>query len=161
MSSTRILVAGVGNMFLSDDGFGAEVARRLAGRPLPEGVTVADFGIRGLHLAYELLDGYDLLILVDAVSRGDAPGTITLIEADPVPTRESRPDAHDMDPAHMLALLADLGGSVDRMLIVGCEPAVVAEGIGLSSAVAAAVEEAIGVVEDLVHKESALAGKER
>lgn len=158
--TARILVAGVGNLFLSDDGFGPEVARHLARVPLPEGVKVADFGIRGLHLAYELLEGYDLLILVDAVKRGDPPGTITVLEADPTSEGEGLPDAHDMNPANMLALLADMGGHVERLLVVGCEAAEAQEGIGLSEPVAAAVEEAARVVRGLVEQELAYAGKE-
>ena len=132
-----MLVAGIGNIFLGDDGFGVEVAQRLLARPVPEGVRVEDFGIRGVHLAYELLDGYDALVLVDAVPMGEAPGTVALIEPeiselepgdDPVPTLE----AHSMSPAVVLDMLAGLGGKVDRILIVGCEPATVDEGIGLS-----------------------------
>ena len=80
MSEPRVLVAGIGNIFLGDDGFGVEVADRLAGRTLPDGVQVADFGIRGVHLAYELLDGYDALVLVDAVPMGEPPGTVAIIE---------------------------------------------------------------------------------
>src|SRR4029077_20136764 len=83
MSGLRILIACVGNIFLGDDGFGVEVARRLAGRPLPEGVVLKDFGIRGFDLTYALLDGYDLTILVDACPRGAAPGTLHLIDPDP------------------------------------------------------------------------------
>ena len=86
---TRVLVAGIGNIFLGDDGFGVEVASRLAARPLPDGVRVEDFGIRGVHLAYELLDGYDVLVLVDAVPIGEAPGTVAVIEPDP-PSRRRR-----------------------------------------------------------------------
>ena len=159
--SGGVLVAGVGNLFLRDDGFGAEVARRLvAAGDLPESVKVVDIGIRGLHLAYELLDGYRLLVLVDTVKRGDAPGTLTVLEVDPTSEGESVPDAHDMDPAQMLAVLADLGGSVDRMLVVGCEGADVGEGIGLSEPVAAAAERAVQVVRELVEHELALTGRE-
>ena len=166
MSSPRTLVAGVGNIFLGDDGFGCEVARRLAAaRSLPDGVKVEDFGIRGLHLAYELLDGYDVLILVDTMGRNEDPGTLTVMEVDPNVEGGVAPDAHDMDPATMLALLTDMGGKVGRVLVVGCEPAEVGEGIGLSDPVAAAVEEAMGVVHELVVEvqaveTSAFAGKE-
>lgn len=156
----RILVAGIGNLFLGDDGFGPEVARRLAGRELPGGVKVADYGIRGLHLAYELLDGYDVLILVDAVRRGDPPGTVSVLEADPTSEGEGLPDAHDMDPANMLALLTDMGGRIERLLVVGCEVAEVGEGIGLSDPVVRAVDEAARVVRELVDEELAYAGKE-
>jgi hydrogenase maturation protease len=159
--SKGILVAGIGNIFQTDDGFGSEVARRLlAGPPLPDGVSVVDYGIRGVHLAYELLDGYDAAILVDATRQGDEPGTIYVIEpdVDGIETESGLAeagivDAHGMDPASVLALLQSLGGSVDRLLVVGCEPADVEEGMGLSEAVAAAVDEACGVVRRLVESE--------
>lgn len=157
---SRVLVAGVGNLFLGDDGFGPEVARRLLAEPPRPGVKVLDIGIRGLHLAYELLDGYDLLVLVDTVARGDAPGTLTVMEVDPASPGEGLPDAHDMDPAHMLAVLADMGGSVRRMLVLGCEAGDVGERIGLSPAVARAVEDALGVVAELAEQELAVVGKE-
>ena len=157
-----ILVAGVGNIFLGDDAFGVEVANRLMGRHFPPHVKVADFGIRGLHLAYDMMDnGYGLVILVDTVSQGDEPGTITVMEIDPTSDGEQPPDAHDMDPANVLALLADLGGQIDRLLLVGCEPAVLDEGIGLSDRLEAVVDEAVRVVEELIVEEtSAYAGKE-
>ena len=151
--SGRVLVAGIGNIFLGDDGFGSEVARRLAGEPFPEGVRVTDFGIRGLHLAYDLLDGYDTAILIDAAPRGGAPGTIYVIEPD-LPAEPSPGgsilDAHGMEPVAVLGLLSTLGGSVGRVLVVGCEPATVEEGIGLSEPVARAVDEAARVVRELV-----------
>jgi hydrogenase maturation protease len=151
----RVLVAGIGNIFLSDDGFGVEVAQRLLTRPVPEGVHVEDFGIRGVHLAYELLDGYETLVLVDAVPMGEAPGTVALLEPelseleigdDPAPTLE----AHSMSPGVVFDMLAGLGGKVDRILIVGCEPATVEEGIGLSDVVAASVDRAIAAVDDVL-----------
>ncbi len=151
----RVLVAGIGNIFLSDDGFGVEVAQRLLARPVPEGVHVEDFGIRGVHLAYELLDGYETLVLVDAVPMGEVPGTVALLEPeiseleigdDPAPTLE----AHSMSPAVVFDMLAGLGGKVDRILIVGCEPATVEEGIGLSDVVAASVDRAIEAVDDVL-----------
>ena len=148
-----MLVAGIGNIFLGDDGFGVEVANRLAGRALPDGVRVADFGIRGVHLAYELLDGYDALVLVDAVPMGEPPGTVAIIEpelrrrsARPTTTRAPALDAHSMNPAVVLGMLASLGGQVDRVLVVGCQPSVIDEGIGLSSPVAAAVDRAVDAV---------------
>ncbi|MFC5889507.1 hydrogenase maturation protease [Kitasatospora sp. CM 4170] len=158
----RVLVAGVGNIFLGDDGFGVEAVRRLAGRPLPEDVEVLDVGVRGVHLAYQLLDGYRMLVLVDATARGGEPGTVYLIEPDsgPVessggeasgPARAPVLDGHRMGPDAVLALLATLaagtGGSPPgQVLVVGCEPASLEEGIGLSAPVAAAVEEAVGVI---------------
>ena len=144
-----ILVAGIGNIFLSDDGFGSEVARRLASEPLPEGVRVLDVGIRGLHLAYELLDGYDLLILVDALATGAAPGTVSVFEPE-VDDLEPAVDAHGMDPATVLSTLKGLGGEVGRVLVVGCEPASLEEGMGLSPVVAQAVDAAVDAVRRLV-----------
>ena len=155
--SPRVLVAGVGNVFLGDDGFGVEVARRLVGEAFPEGVQVADFGIRGVHLAYELLDGYDLLILVDAAPRGEAPGTVFVLEpdfggSDGVARGDSGflLDAHSLDPEVVLGILADLGGTVGRVVIVGCEPAEVVERMGLSAPVSHAVDEAARVVRELI-----------
>jgi hydrogenase maturation protease len=156
-----VLVAGIGNIFQSDDGFGSEVARLLlSGPPPPEGVRIVDYGIRGVHLAYELLDGYDAAILVDATSQGGEPGTVYVIEPD-VDSIESEAglaeagivDAHGMDPASVLALLRSLGGRIGRLLVVGCEPADVDDGIGLSEPVAGAVEEACRVVRDLIDQE--------
>jgi len=152
VSSARILVAGVGNIFLGDDGFGVEVAARMRTRPIPDGVRVEDFGIRGVHLAYELLEGYDLVILVDTVDVRDRPGTIAVIEPGPDAAGEVAPDAHDLDPAAVLGLLTDLGGSVGRLLVVGCQPADLGERMGLSVPVAGAVDEAIRVVEELVQE---------
>ena len=125
-----VLVAGVGNIFLGDDGFGCEVARRLAGSA-GDDVRVVDYGIRGMHLAYDLLDGYATLIHVLAVDEDDLarmhPGEL---------------DAHGMDPAALLGNLRGLGGRLPRTFVVGCEPETVAEGIGLSEPVAAAVDAA-------------------
>ena len=134
----NILVAGIGNIFLADDAFGVELALRLSHEPVPEGVTVIDYGIRGLHLAYDLRDNdYDLVILLDALPRGDEPGTVYLFEPDLDFDRgEVEVDAHEMHPLAVLALLADLGGEVRRLLVVGCEPAELEERIGLSPAVA-------------------------
>jgi hydrogenase maturation protease len=157
----RVLVAGVGNIFLGDDGFGVEVAQRLQGAGLPEGVRVADFGIRGVHLAYELLDGYQTAILVDATPRGGEPGTVYVIEPEPPEGASGHTllDAHGMEPDAVLSMLQVLGGSDARVLIVGCEPADVSERIGLSPQVADAVDEAVAVVRELVEKVSS--GHER
>ena len=156
----RTLVAGIGNVFLSDDGFGVEVARRLVSMALPDGVTVTDYGIRGMHLAYDLANGFDAAILVDATARGGAPGTIHVIEPDlpsgptePAAGPDQRPllDAHGMQPDVVLGLLDLLGGArPGRIVIVGCEPASVDEGMGLSEPVAASVDEAVRVVLELV-----------
>ena len=141
----RTLVAGVGNVFLGDDAFGVEVVRLLAERPLPEGVQIRDFGIRGLHLAYDLLNGCDLFVLVDTAARGEDPGTVTVLEAE-LPEGESlvRPviDAHSLTPDDIFALLASLGGRPGRSLVVACEPTDVSAGMGLSEPVQAAVPHA-------------------
>jgi hydrogenase maturation protease len=148
--ATRTLVAGIGNIFNGDDGFGSEVAQRLTRRPMPDGVHVEDYGIRGVHLAYELLEGYDLVVLVDAVARGEPPGTVFVLEPhvdlDDVPPL----DSHQMSPRAVLSMVAELGGEIGRLLLVGCEPADVSEGIGLSPPVAAAVEGAARMVEELI-----------
>jgi hydrogenase maturation protease len=154
----RILVAGIGNVFLSDDAFGVEVAQLLSDRALPEGVRVEDYGIRGIHLAFDLLEGYDALVLIDAVPMGEPPGTLALIEPEPAPL--SRPtfeggallavDAHTMSPDIVFATLARLGGSVDRIVIVGCQPGDLDEGIGLSPAVQEAVSAAIDLCLEVV-----------
>jgi hydrogenase maturation protease len=159
-----VLVAGIGNIFFGDDAYGVEVAQRLVDRPMPDGVKVADFGIRGLHLAYELLDGYDTLVLVDALPMGEPPGTVALIEPelDAVGHDETalRIEAHGMSPAVVLGLMSGLGATVERVLIVGCQPAVLDEGIGLSSVVAAAVESGVAAVLEVVDEICVTAGKE-
>jgi hydrogenase maturation protease len=148
----RVLVAGIGNIFLGDDGFGVEVANRLAGEPMPDGVRVGDFGIRGVHLAYELLDGYDTLVLIDAMSCGDQPGTITVLEPelDPAIVRPAALDAHRLSPEMVLATLASLGGQVTKVLVIGCQPAVTDPGIGLSREVEAAVDPAAEVCREVL-----------
>jgi hydrogenase maturation protease len=210
-ATPRVLVAGIGNIFLGDDGFGVEVVRRLAEQPLPDWVQVADYGISGLHLAYDLLGGYHTTILVDAASRGGEPGTVYVIElAGPAdvfspaeavtgsadvfspaeavtgsaevfspaeavtgpaevfspaeasardsvaavggtPVRARPVDGHGMRPDAVLELLAVLGGDAGRVLVVGCEPADVDQGIGLSAPVAGAVDEAVRLVRELIH----------
>lgn len=148
--SHGVLIAGVGNIFLGDDGFGVEVARRLAKSP-PAGTKVEDFGIRGIQLAYELLNGYDALILVDAMARGEAPGTVYVFEPDAaVAAPGTLLDAHGLDPASVLSMMQMLGGSVGRTLVVGCEPAEIVERMGLSAPVELAVDEAVKIVERLV-----------
>ena len=147
----RMMVAGVGNIFLADDGFGVEVARRMSADVLPAGVEVEDYGIRGMHLAFQLLEGYDTLILIDAVQHGDQPGTIFVIEPDldAAPINPAT-DAHSMNPDAVLSTLATLGGRVGRVLVVGCEPAELVERIGLSEVVNRAVDEAVSVVRKLI-----------
>jgi hydrogenase maturation protease len=147
-----VLVAGVGNVFLGDDGFGVEVVNRLARRPLPPDVRIMDVGIRGLHLAYELLSGVDRLILVDAAQRGEPPGTVSVLRvvAPERPGPMPLMDAHDMNPDTVLALVHALGGDLDEILVVTCEPAEVAENLGLSEVVKAGVEPAVAAVERLL-----------
>jgi hydrogenase maturation protease len=202
--NSGMLVAGIGNIFLSDDGFGVEVVSRLAGAALPDEVRVTDYGIRGMHLAYDLASGYDSAILIDAAPRGQAPGTVYVIEPDLSPGRQADDscpvgmargistghpqrgpdapeadgvggsdvadeaggvaggaggglaaspffDAHGMQPDVVFSMLDQLSGPrPGRILVVGCEPATVEYGMGLSEPVAAAVDEAVRVVLDLV-----------
>ena len=154
VTKPRILVAGIGNIFMGDDAFGAEVAQQLAQRNLPADVRVGDFGIRGLDLAYALQDGYETTILIDAYPRGDEPGTLYVAEPDLDRISDSAPemDAHGLDPLKILRLAASMGASLKRVLLVGCEPATLGpeEGaMGLSEPVARAVTEAVSVVESL------------
>jgi hydrogenase maturation protease len=157
--SKRILVAGIGNIFLGDDGFGVEVVRRLAGRELPEGVEVVDFGIRGLDLAYALQRDYELVVFVDATPRGQEPGTVYLIEPEIEDDGEVSLDTHGMDPVKVIKLSRALGAGPTRTLVVGCEPQVVVSAedyddmlMELSEPVRAAVEEAVKLVESLVEE---------
>ncbi|WNI18878.1 hydrogenase maturation protease [Actinacidiphila sp. ITFR-21] len=145
-----VLVAGIGNLFLGDDGFGPEVVRRLAAAGgLPPRVRVVDYGIRGVHLAYDLLDGCAALILVDAYPGGGPPGELTLLEVGPGDLGSGEFDAHGMNPVAVLANLDQLGGTLPLTYLVGCTPAEVGEGIGLSVPVAAAVPEAVAAVRTL------------
>jgi hydrogenase maturation protease len=161
----RTLVAGIGNVFLGDDGFGVEVVRRLAGRALPPGVETADIGVRGVHLAYQLLDGYDTAVLVDATRRGGPPGTVYLIDAGrsgPVEGGDTLLDGHRMAPDAVLGLLDTLssgtgGGRPRTVWVVGCEPAELEERMGLSAPVAAAVDDAVRLVLETVAGEQTLA----
>jgi hydrogenase maturation protease len=163
--SRGVLVAGIGNIFQTDDAFGVEVARRLTTRRLPRGVRVEDFGIRGVHLAYELLDGYQGLVLIDAVPMGEPAGTLAVIAPEvrlgPGSGEDMAPvvDAHTMNPEVVLATLARLGGSVETILIVGCQPANLQEGMGLTPAVAAAVDEAVEMCCQLVSEIAEPVGK--
>jgi hydrogenase maturation protease len=149
----KILVAGVGNIFLGDDGFGVEVAQSLSKRQVPETVTVKDFGIRGFDLAYALLDPWDGVIIVDALPRGEAPGTLYVIEPDPSGPAEADINPHGMDPVRVLNLAASMGTISARVLVVGCEPNDFGDELegrmGLSSPVQAAVEEACHTVVEM------------
>ncbi len=157
VAAQRILVAGIGNIFLADDGFGVEVAKALGERELPSGVEVRDFGIRGMDLMYALGEGYDVAIFVDAVPKGDTPGTLFVIEPE---LRDDGADtvmnAHGLDPVRVLALASQVGEVPERIVVVGCEPAVRMTGeeeeiVGeLSEPVRAAVPVAVEMVEKLV-----------
>ena len=158
MTRPRILIAGIGNIFLGDDAFGVEVAQRLIRRPLPPEVRVVDFGIRGLDLTYALLDGYDAVILVDAMPRGSTPGTLYVLE----PTKDESVagggaviQTHDMDPLKVLRLVEAMGGRIERLLVVGCEPTPLADDYAdmqmeLSEPIRVRVEEAVALIESLV-----------
>lgn len=156
--TARVLVAGVGNIFLGDDGFGSEVARRLAGQPLPDGVRVVDYGIRGMHLAYDLLEGYDALVIVDAMPGNGQAGDITVLEVGPEDLGSGPLDAHGMDPVAVLGNLGSLGGELPRTLVVGCQPLDLEENMGLTPPVTAAVDVAtttiIGLLDDLLNEQS-------
>jgi hydrogenase maturation protease len=147
----RVLVAGIGNIFLGDDGFGVEVVQRLRAEPPGGDVDVADFGIRGVHLAYELADGhYDAAVLVDTVARGGTPGTLYTLEPDVDDDLEvDAADAHSLTPATVLAWLRRIDARC-RVIIVGCEPASVDEAMGLSPAVAESIDDAVQLVRDVV-----------
>lgn len=182
-AGSRVLVACVGNIFRSDDGFGSAVAARLRAweaaeppggdpdgwRVLADGARLVDFGIRSVHLTYELLDGYDALVLVDTVARQQGPpGSVFVIEPDLGPADGTRAadggdpdlpavlmDPHDLPPASALELVPTLGGYVDRILVVGVQPGSLDDGIGLTAPVAAAVEPAARTVVDVVRREVA------
>ncbi len=155
----NILVAGIGNIFQGDDAFGCEVTRVLSTRMLPGNVRVVDFGIRGLDLSYALMDKPDLTILLDATSRGGAPGTVYTIE--PTPGRPGSGqlapvNAHAMDPENVFRTVYAMGGEIGRVLLVGCEPADLGgEGgrMGLTPPVAEAVPIAADLVTSLISKE--------
>lgn len=154
-----ILVAGVGNIFMRDDAFGTEVARRLKEKTLPPDVRVIDFGIRGLDLLYDLLDDhYELVVIVDAIKRGGKPGTLYVLEPDisDAENWEIELAPHNLDPAQVLKTAQGMGAAVERFRIVGCEPAsldVSEEGIiGLTEAIKGSVDPAIEIVECLIRE---------
>ena len=151
----KALVAGIGNIFFGDDGYGSEVARALDREVMPADVRVADFGIRGMHVAFEMLDGYDLVLLVDAVSRGGAPGTLYAIEPENDPFSTAPADAHAMDLQSVLVMYERLSddlkpAKLPKIVIIGCEPESTREGIGLSDAVAAAVPSSLALIYDIL-----------
>ncbi len=151
----RVLVAGIGNVFMADDGFGVALAARLARRELPPGVDVVDFGIRGMDLAYAMQDGYDVVVLLDATPRGERPGTLYVIEP-ALDDDDVGVDAHGMDPVKVLALARALGGTPPRTLVVGCEPATRMRGdeedivADISEPVRAALDEGVLLVEQVL-----------
>jgi hydrogenase maturation protease len=155
-----ILVAGIGNIFLGDDGFGVEVVRRLSSRKLPQNVRVSDFGIRGFDLAYSLQDGYETTILVDACPHGEAPGTLYVIEPDlkmlnDPDAPQAAIEAHAMNPVTVLRTARAMNIDVRNVLVVGCEPETLGgeEGqMGLSATVEAAVDRAVKLVESVIEK---------
>jgi hydrogenase maturation protease len=153
-----VLVAGIGNIFLGDDGFGVEVVRRLGELQLPANVRVADFGIRGFDLAYALLDGYETTILVDACPRGEAPGTLYVVEPDLKVLDAAPPtvaDAHVMNPMAVLRMARAMSIEVKNVLLVGCEPETLGgeEGqMGLSATVEGAIQPAIQLIKSLISK---------
>jgi hydrogenase maturation protease len=158
VETKRILIAGIGNIFLGDDGFGVEVAGKLARRAFPHGVRVADFGIRGFDLAYALMEGYETTILVDAYPGEGQPGTLLLVEPDlqilvSAGTQPGFVDPHGMNPINVLRMAVNMGAQLKRILLVGCVPATLGseEGqMGLSEPIAAAVDEAVQLVDSLV-----------
>jgi hydrogenase maturation protease len=155
LAPRRILVAGIGNVFLGDDGFGVALAERLAARALPPGVEVVDYGIRGMDLAYALGEGYDAVVLLDAAPTGRPPGTISVIEPQLDGIQPSI-DAHGMDPVKVLGLAATLGGPLPRTLVVACAPETVMTGeeedvvAELSPPVLAALDPGVELVESLL-----------
>jgi hydrogenase maturation protease len=151
----RALVAGFGNIFFGDDAFGSVVARTLATQTLPANVSVADFGIRGIHVAFEMLSGYDLVVLVDAVKLDGDPGTLYVIEPHELPA--TAPDAHAMELHNALAFYARLAEQLDapnlpKVLIVGCEPGNVGETMELSEPVTRAVPKAISLISSVLER---------
>jgi len=151
----RTLVAGIGNIFLGDDAFGCEVVSELLRRELPHEVRVIDFGIRGYDLAFAITEGYDTVILVDAMPRGESPGTVYLVEPDLEEIERlapTAPDPHSLSPVSVLQLTKSLGVFTGKLLLVGCEPAALGddEEMGLSLAVRAAVPQAAAMIERLL-----------
>lgn len=158
VTAKKILIAGIGNIFLADDGFGVEVAARLAKQEFPAGVHVADFGIRGFDLAYALMGGYETTILVDAFPGNGEPGALFVIEPDLKEvnsrgTSQAFLEPHAMNPLNVLRMATSMGGELKRVLLVGCVPETLGpeEGqMGLSEPVTAAVDEAVKLVDSLV-----------
>ena len=149
--TARILVAGIGNIFLGDDGFGSEVIRRVVGQATASDVHVVDYGIRGMHLAYDLLEEWRALVLVDALPNRGAPGTLHVFEVDHETLSPTAGlEAHSMDPAAVFATLTALGGKAPQTIVIGCEVENIDEGMGLSEPVAAAVPGAVAAINDVL-----------
>jgi hydrogenase maturation protease len=151
--SARVLIAGVGNIFFGDDGFGCEVVRLLQSERFADvkakDVKIEDFGIAGMHLSFELLAGYERAIIVDLAARGGLPGTLYIIEPD-LGEAGPPPDPHRMDLLNVFAFVRTLGGAPPPIVVVGCEPQTTDEGIGLSEPVTAALEPATELVCKLI-----------
>jgi hydrogenase maturation protease len=157
--SEQVLVAGIGNIFLGDDGFGSEVVRHLqaADQPLPADVRLVDYGIRGVHLCYDLLDGYAALILIDALPTNARPGdgrpsevTVLAVGAEDLASSDAGHDPHGMNPVAVLAGLPALGGTLPPTYVVGAQPMELGEGIGLSEPLRRAVPVAAAAVRELL-----------
>lgn len=149
--TARILVAGIGNIFLGDDGFGPEVMRHVAGHSLGPQVRPVDYGIRGMHLAYDLLEEWHALVLVDALPNRGAPGALHVFEADhETLSCTAGLEAHSMDPAAVFATLNALGGTAPKTIVIGCEIENIEEGMGLSEPVTAAVPSAVAAINDVL-----------
>lgn len=165
--TSSILIAGVGNIFLGDDAFGIEVVRALGAQPMPDGVTAVDYGIRGFDLAYALLDPWDTVVIVDALSRGGPPGTLYTIEPDldslkDAPPGETMINPHGMDPMRVLQLAFSMGTVSARVVIVGCEPKDFGDELegrmGLSDVVQSSIVGAVAMVESVVRQIAASSG---
>jgi hydrogenase maturation protease len=174
VSGARVLVAGIGNVFLGDDGFGVAVAQELLRRDdLGVGVTLREYGIRGFDLAYEMLSGYDAVVLVDAMPQGEPAGTISILEADvdaagqpsPLADAAGAVQGHAMTPDAVIALVRAMGGRPPRTLVVGCQPEsfgdVAVGRMGLSDSVGAAIPAAVKVVRGLVRELCSAGGASR
>jgi hydrogenase maturation protease len=160
MTKPRILVAGIGNIFLGDDAFGCEAVQRLGLRPIPDNVRVVDFGIRGFDLAFALMEAYDAFVLVDATPRGGAPGTLYTMEVDMDAVGEPEDalvEAHSLNPVKVLSLAKSMGAEPRRVYVVGCEPTPAQdsedeERMGLSEPVSAALDGAVAMIEAVVER---------
>jgi hydrogenase maturation protease len=156
-----ILIAGIGNIFLGDDAFGVEAVRALAGTKLPDEVAIVDFGIRGFDLAYALLDQWDTVILVDALSRGDAPGTLYTLEPDMKLLQDPQSaqtilNPHGMDPVSVLRLASSMGEVAANIYVVGCEPEDFGDELegrmGLSETVQSSIAEVVEMISRMIER---------